>query len=61
MNFRIKYTLNQTPNYLNDGVKHKLYFSNNFYKSIFNGALDLSLNMTLTGWVDRKTSVGIYI
>ena len=52
----IKYTLNQTPNYLNDGVKHKFYFSNTFYKSTFNGALDLSLNMTLTGWVDRKPS-----
>ena len=50
----MEYSKNQGGNYLNDGVKDKFSLINNYNARVFKGALDLSLDITLTGWMNRE-------
>jgi len=57
----LKYLNNQGGQYLNDGVKNKLSFVNNYNMKVFKGALELSINMAITGWWDRQSSWYLHV
>ncbi len=53
-NLKLEYSKNQGGKYLNDGVKDKFSLINNYNARVFKGVLDLSLDITLTAWMNRE-------